>query len=277
VLNGAMSGNMKTTGLQQNIDDSSSFRTCSDVEEKSFDGNSDHEDNRMSATWKSKPALLQRAAHQDAIGDDHKATSRVTATSLQRMEAASAKDDRSKHYADDATIRGSESLCLPDDTSNMHPWSVLATARMNKDLTPSTISISGSSRMGTNLDVASDKLWISDGNGGKLDLVKLQKTQKRDSVFAFVKDTMFHRVKFLTNDRQLQWNFQSFAVPILDYVVGKDTSEKTRQNYWDHIKDNAKKALQERRATVNGSVKLAIVGKFRRQVFSCFGFCQKFL
>ena len=75
----------------------------------------------------------------------------------------------------------------------------------------------------------------------------------------FVKTTLFKGVKFLVHESQMAWDYKNFAGPILDYMGIDDVNQ--RMNVWAEYKNEAKKALHEQRATVNGMIKNAVVGK----------------
>jgi len=147
-----------------------------------------------------------------------------------------------------------------EPTSLKHP--PRSVSEMAKEShTPSTVSMSTVNSTDRKRSVSSfGGMLMSDENGQPLDLFLLQTKRRKEAVFTFVKDTLFHKVKFIVNDQQTSWNFPNFAVPIMDDLIGKSANDKKREFFWEQIKSDAKKALQERRATVNGAIKNAVVG-----------------
>ena len=75
----------------------------------------------------------------------------------------------------------------------------------------------------------------------------------------YVKETLFKDVKFCSSARHQHWNFDCIARPIMDYLKVPN-EPKTRQRTWDEYFIYVKKALNERRNTINGSVKDAVKG-----------------
>ena len=73
----------------------------------------------------------------------------------------------------------------------------------------------------------------------------------------FVKDSLFPKVKFLIGDDELGWDFEPFAGAIMSYM---GVPLERRRQRWDDIKMDAKRSLNERRASVNAAVKTAVKG-----------------
>lgn len=86
------------------------------------------------------------------------------------------------------------------------------------------------------------------------------KKVKWQAVSAFIKSQLFKRVKFVTKEKELSWNFPHFAVPILDHMGVK--SNERREKAWEYeYRDYAVKALNERRSSINGAIKRIVIGK----------------
>ena len=82
--------------------------------------------------------------------------------------------------------------------------------------------------------------------------------KRRMIVKQFVRDTVFPKVKFLSSD-DLRWNFAPFAGAIMTTHLGvPDDQHDVR---WFSIKGDAKKSMQERRASINAAIKTAVKGK----------------
>jgi hypothetical protein len=129
--------------------------------------------------------------------------------------------------------------------------------------TPSTVSAAtGGSSAGSGAMGSYKGMWLSGAAAQAMDLFALQKKQRLDSVKGYVKDTLFRKVKFVVEDEHLSWDFDMFAVPILKHLLGAaDVDNEKRKTLWSEIMPVARKALQDRRSSVNGAVKAAVVGE----------------
>ena len=74
----------------------------------------------------------------------------------------------------------------------------------------------------------------------------------------FVRDVVFPKVKFLTGDDEMSWDFVPFAGAIMTHLGIPLEKQRLR---WDSIKSDAKKSIQERRASINAAIKTAVKGK----------------
>ena len=124
--------------------------------------------------------------------------------------------------------------------------------------TPSTISRSVVSTSKENNAGGGVIDWIGVG-GLNMDLAKAAIKHRKETVKGFVKETLFRKVKFIVCDKQMDWQFPNFAKPILDHMgaIGDDK----RERLWNECKSDAHKALLEKRFTVTGAVKKAVISK----------------
>ncbi len=104
-------------------------------------------------------------------------------------------------------------------------------------------------------------LWLQNGTIGDSEMAKAVIKQRRNMIKGYVKDTLFKKVKFIVSDKQMECDFKSFAVPILNFMGVSDEDDDVKKRLWNNFKLDAKKALQEKRASINGAVKSAIVCK----------------
>jgi hypothetical protein len=100
------------------------------------------------------------------------------------------------------------------------------------------------------------KDWNTEDHSKKM---VMSRDTRRTVVKTFVKTTLFKGVKFLVHESQMKWDYVNFAVPIMDHMGIEGANQ--RMQMWAELKNDAKKALHERRATVNGSIKGVVVGK----------------
>jgi hypothetical protein len=91
------------------------------------------------------------------------------------------------------------------------------------------------------------------------EMVAASDVQRKAMIKSFVKTTLFKTTKFLVHEKQMEWDSEILAVPILN-ELGVEGEERRKQ-MWAEYKLDAKRALHERRATVNGSIKVAVIGK----------------
>ena len=79
---------------------------------------------------------------------------------------------------------------------------------------------------------------------------------------SYVRSHLFQGVKFITNEQQMDVDFPMIAVPILKHMGYGKSDSRTKRRVWDELKADTKKALQERRATVNAAIKVVVVSKY---------------
>jgi hypothetical protein len=77
----------------------------------------------------------------------------------------------------------------------------------------------------------------------------------------FVKENLFSKIKFINNERELKYDFPYFGVAIMDDMEINENLGM-REEWWDLYKGSARSALQEKRASVTGMIKLTIKGKW---------------
>jgi hypothetical protein len=138
---------------------------------------------------------------------------------------------------------------------------VLQTPQATTNPTPSTVTAASVTQSMTSSN--SRGIWICNAKGGMVDLFALQTKTRDDTVKTIVKDTLFRKVKFVVEEEHLRWDFKSFATPILEGIM-KDIATATdadKQAVWEDVMPIARKALNSRRTSVNGSVKDAVVGE----------------
>ena len=82
--------------------------------------------------------------------------------------------------------------------------------------------------------------------------------KRRTAIKTFVKEKLFHCVKFINNEAELEWDYHIFGVKIMDELkIPMDA----REEWWEDNKRDAKKALQERRWSITGAMKTTAKGK----------------
>jgi hypothetical protein len=88
-------------------------------------------------------------------------------------------------------------------------------------------------------------------------MVGLSRDKRKQLVKAFVKDTLFHTIKFLSSEKEMHYEYAHFADPIMKHMgVNKDE----RERWWEENKQDAKKAMAERRASITGAMKQTVKG-----------------
>jgi hypothetical protein len=116
-------------------------------------------------------------------------------------------------------------------------------------------NLEGGAELGINKKAGN--IWMPDGHK---EMVAASDEQRKTMIKSFVKTKLFKTTKFLVHEKQMEWDSEIFAVPILDELGVED--EERRKQMWERYKVDAKKALHKRRATVNGSIKNAVIGEY---------------
>jgi hypothetical protein len=88
-------------------------------------------------------------------------------------------------------------------------------------------------------------------------MMGLTRDKRKGVIKQFVKDDLFHIIKFINNESELEWDFCHFAVKIMDHMR---VPAENRERWWQDNKGDAKKALQERRASIAGALKQTAKG-----------------
>jgi hypothetical protein len=88
-------------------------------------------------------------------------------------------------------------------------------------------------------------------------MVGLSRDKRKALVKAFVKDKLFHTIKFISNEKELDYEYPHFAVPIMKHM---GVAPDERERWWEENKRDAKKAMAERRASITGAMKQTAKG-----------------
>jgi hypothetical protein len=83
----------------------------------------------------------------------------------------------------------------------------------------------------------------------------------RDDIRICVKEKIFKTIKFLPGDNFLEWDYPDFGKKLMDRL-GIEKTETVRKLWWKDNVDTAKKAMAEKRASLNQTVKAVVMGKF---------------
>ena len=145
---------------------------------------------------------------------------------------------------------GGREISLKQRSSNETPSTMTRSSEGIHDPFTGGSIIANASSIVTSAGTAMGNLKFASG------VLKQQLTLVR----GFVKGTLFRKVKFIITDKQMEWDFESFAKPIMDYM-GMPGEDPNREAVWGQWKKHAKKALDERRNTVNLAVKESVQGK----------------
>jgi hypothetical protein len=84
----------------------------------------------------------------------------------------------------------------------------------------------------------------------------------RSNINEFVKDHLFRKVKFITNDSQLRWDFEFITGAVMEEL---DIDDSVRFTWWKNHQGFVTKALNAKRASVNQSIKETVIGKTKKK------------
>jgi hypothetical protein len=84
----------------------------------------------------------------------------------------------------------------------------------------------------------------------------------RSTINEFVKDHLFRKVKFITNDSQLRWDFEFIAGAVMEEL---DIDDSVKFSWWKNHQGFVTKALNAKRASVNQSIKETVIGKTKKK------------
>jgi hypothetical protein len=164
-----------------------------------------------------------------------------------------AHNDESQAKDDDDDDDNDDRQAVVEDAHQHENTGTVAKKSSTKSSTASSLT--------TATTGVSGGLWLENGTIGDSEMAKAVIRQRRNMIKGYVKDTLFKKVKFIVSDKQMEWDFKSFAVPILNFMGVSDEDDDVKKRLWNDFKLDAKKALQEKRASINGAVKSAIVCK----------------
>ena len=96
------------------------------------------------------------------------------------------------------------------------------------------------------------------GDDGHHAIMSQVAAKRKMIVKQFVRDKVFPKVKFLTSENEMSWDFEPFAGSIMTHLGIEPKQHRTQ---WEKLKNDAKKSVQERRASINAAIKTAVKGK----------------
>ena len=181
------------------------------------------------------------------------------------MDDDDGQDDH--HNADDANNKDSSSDSSGEDSDEDNGGVMTETSTSNRRLFVDEVNIQGGHHSYNGVHVTppvaltTNKEFIMQSSTDVVyheQMTAMTKEQIKGVVKNYVKTELFKIIKFIINQVEMTSTFSHFAVPIMNKMGIK--GNEMREQWWIENKLHAKKALQERRATVTGSIKITVKG-----------------